>query len=252
MQKKIIIITSIVVLIALVIFSFYFIYPGSSTTKPLQVGETVDTNIQSPHPYPNSGSGKILVWSETLEHQDATALRLHFNKFEIKGMINTPTIFEEVNYGECDLNAPEGYKRELINPNTIRETQIVEQQPGEVSAGSSRSIKCGISQEKKQFTPQEIFDNYNKYIEGDFVAIKNKDGKILDILLRESLPNFEGSSTDFLRQDVWGQTYDGVDSISIEFYADESDNGFGLYIDKYARGFTEEEINEANKLKITS
>ena len=135
----------------------------------------------------------------------------------------------------------------IIDPNTIQETQIVEQQPGEVSVGSSRLIKCGIVQEKKQFTPQEIFDNYNEYVQGDFVAIKNKDGKVLDILLRESLPNFEGSPADFLRQDVWGQTYRDVDFIAVELYADESDNGFGLYIDKYARDFSEKEIDEVNK-----
>jgi len=247
MQKKIIV-ASIVVLVVVVILGFYIIYSGQLIYKPalLQVGETIDTNIQSSHPYPNGVGGKVLVWSETLEHQGATSLRLHFNKFEIKGIINTPTIFEEVDYGECDLNALEGYERILIDPNTIQENQIVEQQPGEVSVGSTRLIKCGIVQEKKQFTPQEIFDNYNEYIQGDFVAIKDKNGKVLDILLRESLPNLEGSPADFLRQDVWGQTYHDIDTITIELYADESDNGFGLYIDKYARGFTEEEIDEAN------
>lgn len=205
-----------------------------------KAGEGVNVDIQTPHPYVSSNGGKVLIWSYTLQHPRATLLKLHFKKFEIKGMINsnTPTIFEEVDYGKCDLNAPEGYKRELVDSNTIKETQIVKQESGGAPLGSLRFIKCGVVQEKKQFTPQEIFDNYNEYVLGDFVAIKDNNGKVLDVLVRESLPKFGGSPEDFLREDIWGQTYHDIDSITIELYADESDNGYGLNIDKYIYGFS--------------
>ena len=81
----------------------------------------------------------------------------------------------------------------------------------------------------------------------DFVAVKDKNGKFLDILTKESLHTFNGSPAEFLSEDVWGQTYTDEGTIIFERYADESDNGFGLYIDKYARGFTEEERERVNQ-----
>ncbi len=245
-EKKSLIITFIVVVLVIAIGAVVY-YSIGQTSKDLvlRVGAVEDVNVQSPHPYPNGTSARSLVWTETINHPGATSLRLHFNKFEVKGISNIPTIFEEVDHGRCILIAPEGYRRELIDPNTIRETQIITQQPGEVSVGSARLLKCGIVREKKQFSPQEVFDQV--YVKGDFVAIKNKSGKVLDILMRESLSTFNGSPVEFLREDVWGQTYADVDTIIIELYADESDNGFGLYVDKYARGFTAEERERVNQ-----
>jgi len=55
--------------------------PGS---KDLIIGGVVDTDIQSPHPYSNSDDGGKLVWSYTLSHPNATNLKLHFKKVEVK------------------------------------------------------------------------------------------------------------------------------------------------------------------------
>lgn len=201
-------------------------------------GSTVDINIETPHPYPNSDSGRKVVWSYKLEHPKATYLRLHFNNIQIKyGNVNPPSIYEEVDHGECDLNAPEGYKRELMDPNTIKETQIIEQQGGEVSVSSLRTIKCGIIKEKKEYTDQEIFDN--NWIEGDFLLIKDRDGKVLDIIANS--PFYLENKYDF-----WSTAY-SVDTVILELYADDKENAHGLYIDKYVRGFTEEEKERINQ-----
>lgn len=247
MSKKSII--SIIAIVLAAVVGYFLIVrmdlgPGPkplADDKLLQIGAVVEVNIQSPHPYPNGNPNekRSLVWSDTLNHPGATSLRLHFNRFEIKyGNMNPPIIFEEVDYGECDLNAPEGYERKLIDPNTIQETQIVEQKPGEVSVGSSRLIKCGIVKEKREYSAQEIFDN--NWIDGDLLLVKNREGNILEILTKS--PFFLQNQHDF-----WSHTYSGVDSITLEFYADSTDNDFGISIDKYSRGFTEEEREQVKQ-----
>ena len=209
---------------------YFCIFRGKTyEEQALKIGTAVNTDIQTPHPYPNSEISTKLVWSHTLNQPNSKFLRLHFERFEVKGIIDTPVVYETIDLGPCVVSAP----------------QATPPKEGQVSAPAASPNECGNQTIKKIFTPQEIFDK--RYVTGDFVAIKDKDEKVLDILVRESLPAFNGSPAGFLRQDVWGQTYFDVDTLIIELYADESDNGFGLYIDKYVRGFTEEERELVNR-----
>lgn len=240
MNKKLII--TIVVVIVVAILGYIFIIGNSMKpgSKDLIIAEGIDIDIQTPHPYLNSDSNRDVVWSYTLEYPDATLLRLHFNRFEIKyEEITAPTVFEEVDYGECDLNAPKGYERKLIDPNTIQETQIVEQKPGELSVGSSRLIKCGIVEEKKEYTDQEIFDN--NWVGGDFLLVKDKDGNVLDIITKKP--------SHYESLDFWSDIYH-VDTIILELYADNKENAYGFRIDKYSRGFTDEERRIINEQRL--
>ena len=63
----------------------------------LIVGEVIKVNIQSPHPYLNSINGTNLVWSYTLAHTNATNLKLHFKKVEVKSYHN------QINKGETEV-----------------------------------------------------------------------------------------------------------------------------------------------------
>jgi len=180
--------------------------------KSLKIGAVEDVDVQSPHPYPNGSGIKSLVWSQTVTHAGATFLHLHFARLEVKGEIKTPTIFQTVDYGPCEP--------------TSQNKQPVEQKPGEVSVGQLMTPKqCGLVQEKKQFTPQEILDN--NYVSGDFIVIRDKQSRTLDVLVEKPLA------------DGWFRTYE-TDSITVELYADTSANDYGVAIDKYSRGFTDE------------
>jgi len=159
-----------------------------------------------------------------LNHSGAPSLGIHFNRFEIKyGEITAPTVFETVDYGPCEKN-PEP------------ETQTG-QQSGNISVGEQVIPKpCGLVEKKKEYTPQEIFDN--NWIDGDFLLIKNKEGNILDIITKSPFFITQGP------YDFW-TGYSG-DTIILELYADNSENGYGIYIDKYRRDFTEEERRRVN------
>ena len=245
-MKKTMIIVGILIALTLLFMGFFLFGNQIGVGKPARFGEVVNISIQTSHPYPNNEGGRVLVWSETLEHIGATSLRLHFDKFEIDGRLKTPEIYEEVNYGDCDLNAPPGYTREMVDENTIIQKQIVEESDGdEIRVGGIGMIKCGIAQEKKEFTPQELFDNLREYIEGDFVVIKDKNGNVIDVLVWDSIRRVEVTNADSPRSG-WGKTYYDTDILVIELYTDDTENGYGFFIDKYLRGFTEQEIEETN------
>ena len=239
MKKRITIAIMLIVLILLFAGLFLFRNP-IGIEKPARSGEEIIISLETPHPYPNSKDGRVLVWSETIEHPGAKSLRIHFNRIDILGRFELPTLYEEVNYGECDLNASLGYTREMVDKNTIIQKQMVEESDkGEISAGVIEIIKCGMVQEKKEFTPQELFDNHQNWAEGDFLAVKNSDGIVVDIIHGESYGKFDEEELYYLKEDVWSNTYYGSDSITLELYADETENGFGLSVDRYITGFAE-------------
>ena len=62
---------------------------------------------------------------------------------------------------------------------------------------------------------------------GDFIVIRDKQSRTLDVLVEKPLA------------DGWFRTYE-TDSITVELYADTSANDYGVAIDKYSRGFTDE------------
>jgi hypothetical protein len=188
--------------------------------KVLKIGAVEDIDVQSPHPYPNGVNEKSVVWSNKITHPDATFLYLHFDRLEVSGKINIPTIFEEVDYGLCE-------------PSSEVKQQTEQKSGEEVSVGSlTLPKKCGLVQEKKKFTAQEILNN--GYVTGDFVVLKDKVGNVLDVLVERPLA------------DGWYRTYD-TDSVTIELYADNSENSYGILIDKYSRGFSEKEKEKVNQ-----
>ena len=83
------------------------------------------------------------------------------------------------------------------------------------------------------FPPEEFIE---KFVEGDFVLVKNEQGKILDIFAGKAGENGFMTATYGDRN-----VYPLVDSVIVELYADNSKNGYGLLIDEYGRGFTEDE-----------
>ena len=213
-----------------------------------KVGESIEIDIQSPHPYPNGNNGRVLVWTDNIGHPNTTSIQLHFNRIDILGKFETPTVYEEVDYGECDLNAPPGYIREWDGKNMITQKQIVEGSDGdEIGIGGISMIKCGIMREKKEFTPQEMFDNHLNWAEGDFLAIKNANGIVIDIINGNSFGKYEaGQGVIYKKEDVWSKIYPNTNQITLELYADETENGYGLSIDKYRREFTQQEIEDVN------
>jgi hypothetical protein len=239
----------------LLLIAFSLIFGCNSSTGLAGVGQNVNAQVDSPHPYPNSIGDRILAWSETISYPNATYLRLHFSKIEVIGSLSIPTA--PIDYGPCDLNAPEGYTRFRIGPNSIGEAPtknlqiddngnigIIPNPPtsseGSASTGSSpgiNTIKCGVIQEPIKLTPQEMFSDADKYIQGDFVAIKDKNGKVLDIITAEYnyffSPKYE---TGYEIDDAWSQTYSKVDTVTIELYTDKNENGYGVSIDKFTRG----------------
>ena len=183
--------------------------------QAVKVGKVVNTSIESPHPYPNSDSVQKLIWSYVLTHPNTNSLGIHFDRLEVKGEINTPIVLETVDYGSCEVSVP----------------QATPPKEGVVSVPQASLKNCGNQTVKKTFTPQEIFDN--KYVKGDFVVIRDKRDNILDILVEKPLA------------DGWYRSYD-TDSIKIELYADNSDNDYGLHIDKYTYGITPQILAKEN------
>lgn len=218
----------IVIVVVLAVAGIIWYFGRDLSPKPLgpaKTGEVVEVDIQSPHPYPNGdfSEKRSLVWSDVLSHPGAASLRLHFDRFEIKyGKFTAPTVSEIVDYGPCEQSSkPE--------PQT-------DQQSGEISVGELVIPKpCGLVEEKREYTPQEIFDN--NWITGDFLLVKDEEGNILEILTKS--PFFLQNQHDF-----WSHTYSGFDTLTLELYADSADNDFGVSIDKYSRGFTKEEFEE--------
>ena len=170
----------------------------------VRIGGDKDIDIQTPHPYPNSTSERSLVWSYKLNHPDATFLKLHFNTFEVVAEINTPVIYESI-YIPCP------------------DPSVGELQEGVTSV--DELAVCGNKTIKKSFTPEEILSN--NYISGDYILIRDANHNILDLLTQAPTNG-------------WSRTYDGQEILNIELYADNSENGYGLMIDKYSYGFPRE------------
>ena len=51
----------------------------------VRIGEVSPVDIETPHPYPQGGPGPELVWTHSLQHADATFIKLHFDEFELQG-----------------------------------------------------------------------------------------------------------------------------------------------------------------------
>lgn len=159
-------------------------------------------------------------------------MRLFFSQFSLaQGYSVAPARYEDVDYGECDLTAREGYTRELVNPNTIIEKQIVEQSNQGISVGGETVIPCGIKSELVEHSAQEIVNN--NLMKGDYVVIKDGQGTVLDMFTFNSFRQQEF--------DQWTPIYRNVDTLTIELYADQEENAYGINISSFARGYTEEE-----------
>lgn len=218
---NIVLVGVVIVIIAIIGIIFFGEYISKVSTldiddRRLMTGVVVNSNIQTPHPYPNSESGRQIVWSYTLSDPSATALGLHFKDFDVAGIIN-PTS-HVVEYPVC---VPSGF-----DPGG----QSVPEVPGAIEE------RCGNV--TVLYTLQEIYDN--NYLDGDFFLVKDINGNILDILTRNfngfiSLYNDPNNPQPEREGNNW-RIYSNTNSITIELYADESDNTFGLHIDKYLRG----------------
>ena len=203
----------ILFLISLVLISGCYQRTLPQPGQKLVIGTVVDANIQTPHPYPNSEEGRQIVWSYEINELNATGIRLHFENFDVAGIINPVGYIVE--YPPC---APSGF-----DPGN----QSVPEVP------SATEELCGNV--TIPYTPQEIYDN--NYVEGDFFLVKDENGNIIDILSRSSniIPTYYIiPPKDEVDAAKWWYTYDS-NHIIIELHADESENAYGLYIDKYGR-----------------
>lgn len=201
--------------------NYFCVFRGQTfEEKAFKIGAVEVLDVQSPHPYPNSVNEKSVVWSDKVTHTGVKFLHLHFDRLEVNGKITVPTIFETVDYGPCE-------------PGSEIKQQTEQKSGEEVSVGQLTPPKqCGLVQEKKIFTAQEILDE--GYVTGDFVVLKDKAGNILDVLVEKPLA------------DGWYRTYD-TDTVTIDLYADNSENAYGIVIDKYSRGFSQAERETVNQ-----
>ena len=207
MKKPLIFIVILLIIAVLAIGYINFSTKNNENNinKTSMLAKTFASEIQTPHPYPNSDSGRKVVWSYTINQPGVTFVGLFFKQFDVNGSIDIPesASTQRVDYGECN------------------DTQV------------DKKLPCGVIEEVRDFTPQEIFDN--NYVKGDFLVVKDKEGKVVS-LLTNSYDVRPGSSTP-----VSG------DTAIIELYADETGNGYGIYIDKYKIGLTDEESEQVNE-----
>lgn len=186
--------------------------PGS---KKLIVGSVIDTDIQSSHPYPNSDGGSKLVWSYTLSHPNTTSLKLHFKKLELK------SYFKHINKGETEVRSINPVKGiDLRYPNNIN------------------------------VFPEDMEKMVSMYL-GDYIVIRDINKNIIAIVAG-NCPHepYGGSPGPCFEDGVWLLEPVNGNTAIIELYADEKENGFGLQIDKYSRGFTEEEKEQVNQQRL--
>lgn len=62
---------------------------SSPLTAQMRVGEVMEVSIDSPHPYPDGGVDRPVVWSHTVHHPGATFLKVHFLTFALNGSADT-------------------------------------------------------------------------------------------------------------------------------------------------------------------
>ncbi len=181
--------------------------------KLLKIGAMEDTNIQSTHPYPNSRQGTELVWSYTLTHPGSTNLKLHFKKIELRSYQKL------INKGETEVRAIVPVKGvDLDYPNNI-----------DVFPADMERMLSGWS--------------------GDYIVVRDAKRTIIAIV-GGSCPHAPLGYQDQCLEDGEGfwllQPVEGETAI-IELYADEKENGFGIHVDKYTRGFTDKEKERVNQ-----
>lgn len=175
--------------------------------KLLKIGAVESTDIQSTHPYPNSQQGTKLVWSYNLTHPGATNLKLHFKKIEVQSYQKL------INKGETEVRAIVPVKGvDLDYPNNI------------------------------DVFPADMKRVLSEWL-GDYIVVRDSQRNIVAIV-GGSCPHAPLGYQDQCAEDGEGfwllQPVEGETAI-IELYSDDKKNGFGLHIDKYTRGFTDEE-----------
>ena len=93
-----------------------FLLAAPLVAQPVIVGEHVEANLATPHPYP-AGDGKTirLVWSDEIFHPEATYIAPHFARFELSPgdyvVIRSPDGQQKWTYsglGKADLGRSEG------------------------------------------------------------------------------------------------------------------------------------------------
>lgn len=68
--------------VGIVLLSAVLAWTVSARAKE-RIGETVVTQIASPHPYPNGDVTLPVVWTETVHHPGAQFLKIHFSQFAL-------------------------------------------------------------------------------------------------------------------------------------------------------------------------
>ena len=198
-----------------------------------EILDSVEINVKTSDPYPESDGNRTLVWEHVLElnHEEADAVHLNFDYLNVIGWHQE--MYYEKDFGECDLNAPEGFTRELVNNNTISERAIVEEQEeGVYSIGSLTMIPCNVHTLKKQIlcdgcempdesegyiTYQEYIQNIDKYVGGDYILFKDEKDNILSINFIEP-----GKSLNINKETL---LFPMTEKIKIQLYA-KKDNTF--------------------------
>lgn len=207
---KIVLIFAIIILAS--ILSYYFIFPMKDKNlnigySDLKIGSVVDKDIQSIHPYPNSGQGTKLVWKYTLTHPEATSLKLHFKKIELKSY------------------------QKLTNKGETEVKNIIPTKGVDLDYGEEDMEKVLLSVWSGDY--MIIRDSKQ-----NIVAIIGGSCPHSDIGYEDQC--VESVDGFWLPEPIKGET------AIIELYSDEKENGFGIQIDKYAYGFNNKEI-EKNK-----
>lgn len=192
----------------------------------LMRGVTINTDIQSPHPYPNSDGGSKLVWEYILSNPNATTLELHIKKLELNTLrLQFKTYIDN-----------EG--RKIINKSEIKDNSIYP------------VTKLDIAYPDNYYILPEDMEFVASTFRGDYVIIRDGNRKIISII-GGRCPHEQIGYEDF----CYGDGHEGFFVIPgikgsiaiIELYADSNDTGYGLYIDRYVRGFTPEEKEQVNR-----
>ena len=80
MRKKNVIVMVGMIVIIISVFGLFNVVQLSAEEE---VGKSIFTNIETPHPYPAATEGKTLVWSKTIEHPGAAWIKIHFSDFQL-------------------------------------------------------------------------------------------------------------------------------------------------------------------------
>jgi hypothetical protein len=65
------------------IIGLFVLFNAIQLSAQEEVGKSIFTKIETPHPYPAAMEGKTLVWSKTIDQPGAAWIKIHFSQFQL-------------------------------------------------------------------------------------------------------------------------------------------------------------------------